>query len=229
MKKVYKRIGVLLVLEYFCLSLMNKLDIHIQSWVGNAVGALLFLMPILLLLYFLKKDEDVSRIYRVIAKIFFWFLIFCYIAGGIGKGIEQNFNDKSNLYRQLNTYVDKETFKGDKFSYVVDDGTKICNVEDERYKIQYYAENENGIYAKISECCEDYCVTFTYEEEFIKIRFQNDSSNYWCKVDYQLNAINVDEEIFYNKITSHITEQKMYDINNYFYEYTVSLLNDSMY
>lgn len=90
MKKVYKVILVLFLLEYLCLSLMNKLDIHIHSWIGNAIGALLFLSPLLILLYLLKKDEDISKKYRIIAKFFFWFLVFCFFAGGIGKTIALN-------------------------------------------------------------------------------------------------------------------------------------------
>lgn len=87
MKKKYKIIVILLSLEYFCLSFMNEIDIHIKSWIGNALGALFFLVPLLLLLYLLKKDEDISMKFRILAKFLFWFFIICYIAGGIGSAI----------------------------------------------------------------------------------------------------------------------------------------------
>lgn len=90
MKNRYKIILILLILEYFCLSLMNKFNIKIQSWLGNAVGALLFLSPLLILLYILKKDDDVSVKFRILAKFLFWFLVFCFMAGGIGKAIALN-------------------------------------------------------------------------------------------------------------------------------------------
>lgn len=90
MKNKYKIILILLILEYFCLLLMNKLNIKIQSWIGNAVGTLLFLTPLLILLYILKKDEDIPVKFRILAKFFFWFLVFCFIAGGIGKAIALN-------------------------------------------------------------------------------------------------------------------------------------------
>jgi len=38
MKRKYKVILMLFVLEYACLSLMNKLNIHIQSWIGSAIA-----------------------------------------------------------------------------------------------------------------------------------------------------------------------------------------------
>lgn len=90
MKNRYKVILILFILEYFCLSLMNKLNIKIQSWIGNAVGALLFLTPLLILLYTLKKDENISLKVRIFAKLLFWFLVCCFIAGGIGKAIALN-------------------------------------------------------------------------------------------------------------------------------------------
>ena len=87
MKRRYKVIIILFILEYLCMALMNKLNIYVQTWIGNAIGALLFCIPLLLLLYFLSRDEDVSKKYRILGKIGLIFLIFCYVAGGIGKAI----------------------------------------------------------------------------------------------------------------------------------------------
>ena len=87
MKNKYKIIAILLVLEYICLSIMDKLDLHIKSWIGNAIGTLVFLTPLLILLNLLEKDEDISAKVRFSSKIVFWFLIICYIAGGIGKAL----------------------------------------------------------------------------------------------------------------------------------------------
>lgn len=90
MKKKYKIILIIFILEYFCLSLINKLGIRIRTWLGNAIGALVVLLPLWILLYLLNKDKDISPRCRMLAKFFFWFLIFCYIAGGIGKVIALN-------------------------------------------------------------------------------------------------------------------------------------------
>ena len=87
MKKKYKVILALFMVEYLCITLMDKLGIYVQTWIGNAIGSLLFSAPILLLLYFLSKDEDVSKKGRNMGKIGFWFMVLCYIAGGIGKAI----------------------------------------------------------------------------------------------------------------------------------------------
>lgn len=87
MKIQYKIILTVIILELFCFTYLNEMGIRFESWIGNALGALLLLAPIFALLYLIKRDEDVSKKFRIIAKILFWYLIVCYIAGGIGKAI----------------------------------------------------------------------------------------------------------------------------------------------
>ena len=87
MKMKYKIILVILIIEYFVLWYMNKTGIHLDSWIGNALGALVLLAPIFVLLYLIMRDEDISMKFKFWAKIIFWFLLVCYIAGGIGKAI----------------------------------------------------------------------------------------------------------------------------------------------
>lgn len=61
-------------------------DPEIGRWI-NAIGTILILAPILVLLYLQSKDDDIAMNYRILSKIGFGFLIFCYVAGGIGKAI----------------------------------------------------------------------------------------------------------------------------------------------
>ena len=87
MKIRYKIIIFAFVIECFCILIMDKMNIYVQSWIGNAIGTLVFLVPLVLLFHFLSKDMDVKKKYRVVAKILFYFFIACYLMGGIGKTI----------------------------------------------------------------------------------------------------------------------------------------------
>lgn len=87
MKTKYKIIIFVFAIEYFCILIMDKMNIHVRGWIKNAIGALVFLVPLFLLLYFLGKDKDIKKKYRIISKILFYFLIVCYLVGGIGKAI----------------------------------------------------------------------------------------------------------------------------------------------
>ena len=71
MKIKYKIILVILIIEYLVLWYMNKMGMHLDSWIGNALGALVLLAPIFVLLYLIKRDEDISMKFRLLAKIIF--------------------------------------------------------------------------------------------------------------------------------------------------------------
>lgn len=55
----------------------------LQSWIANALGSGFILLPILMILYNLGKDEKLNNNLQNLCKIVFYFFIVCYILGGI--------------------------------------------------------------------------------------------------------------------------------------------------
>lgn len=70
-------------IELLIASVLQKNNIKIQSWIGNAIGTFVFLLPIQILLFLLSKDEKFSRRKKLCFKIVFWYINICYVAGGI--------------------------------------------------------------------------------------------------------------------------------------------------
>ena len=89
MKKQYKILCSVIFIEVFIISILNETAVKIQSWFGNAIGALIFLFPIQILLFMLSKDEKFSKSKRMFFKIVFWFIIICYLLGGIATLLEK--------------------------------------------------------------------------------------------------------------------------------------------
>lgn len=83
MNKTYSILLSIFFVEVFILSSLKEINIKAQSWIGNAIGTLVFLLPIQSMLYLLSKDETRSRNIRVCSKLGFWFIIICYVLGGI--------------------------------------------------------------------------------------------------------------------------------------------------
>ena len=88
MKIKYKILLILFLIEYISLSVLNKGEVKLQSWWGNAIGTLLLCIPILVLLYWVSKDDEISNTCRSVPKIIFRFMIFCYFAGAIATRLE---------------------------------------------------------------------------------------------------------------------------------------------
>lgn len=85
MKKNYKILIGILLIEYFLLSILNKLNIQINSKVGTIVGLILIFMPVQILLYLLSRDFQISMKARILSKaLFFSISIWC-LAGIIVK------------------------------------------------------------------------------------------------------------------------------------------------
>lgn len=83
MKKKYIFLLIIFALEIEIISILSKKNIQITSFIGKAIGTLVFILPILILLFLLSKDKDISDNKRLISKVILWFIIICYIIGGI--------------------------------------------------------------------------------------------------------------------------------------------------
>jgi len=82
MKKQYKILLGIIVLEFLGIVILDKYEIRAQTWIENAIGTFLFLVPIQTLLALLERDEQFMT-KRLWIRITFWFIMICYILGGI--------------------------------------------------------------------------------------------------------------------------------------------------
>lgn len=85
MKKSYKIIGIILIVEFVVISYMKSCGIKAQGFWANAIGMLMVLLPILTLLKLLSKDMDIGETERNICNVGFYFWIVCYVIGAIAK------------------------------------------------------------------------------------------------------------------------------------------------
>lgn len=83
MRRKYKVLTVLILIELMIASSLEKYDFKIQTWFGNFIGAIVFLTPIQILLFLLSRDEKKSKIKKVCFKFLFWHINICFVAGAI--------------------------------------------------------------------------------------------------------------------------------------------------
>ena len=83
MKKQYKFLIIIIGIEFLIASVLQKNNIKIQSWIGNVIGAFVFLVPIQILLFLLSNDDKFSKGKKICFKILFWYINICYIAGAV--------------------------------------------------------------------------------------------------------------------------------------------------
>lgn len=83
MRKQYTFLLYIFVIEIFIVYILNEMNIKIESWIGNAIGTFIFLLPIQILLFMLGRDERLTEKKRMCFKIAFWFIVICYLLGGI--------------------------------------------------------------------------------------------------------------------------------------------------
>jgi len=83
MKVQYKILLSIILAEFFIFSILERNNIKVQSWIGNAIGVFVFILPIQILFYLLYKDEKQSRRKRKFFRIAFWFINICYVSGGV--------------------------------------------------------------------------------------------------------------------------------------------------
>lgn len=83
MRKLYKILLCIILINLFVISVLNKQNIRIESWAGNAMGVLVFFLPIQTCLFLVGHDEKFSNRVRICVKIFFWFINICYLLGAV--------------------------------------------------------------------------------------------------------------------------------------------------
>ena len=89
MKKHYAILLYVFAAEMIAVLIMSAMNVTAQSWLGNAIGTLLILLPVEILLFLLGRDKDVSKNKRLCATIGFWFIALCYCLGGVLTLIEK--------------------------------------------------------------------------------------------------------------------------------------------
>lgn len=82
-KKIYMILLSVFGIEIFIISMLNERNVKFESWIANAVGTLMVLLPIQILLFLLERDEHITPKRRLVLKIVFWFITICYILGGV--------------------------------------------------------------------------------------------------------------------------------------------------
>lgn len=87
MSKRYKIASLICAIDIICFLVLDELSIEIHSELGQAIGALVFSIPVWVMLYLLGKEEQIAKHYRVFAKISLRFWVFCYAIVAIGKTI----------------------------------------------------------------------------------------------------------------------------------------------
>ena len=88
MRKKYSILRCIIIIESVYLLILRSNGIKIQSWIGNAILALIYLLPILRLLFLQSKDSLKSPKVQLGCKIGFWVVIVSYILGLVATGIE---------------------------------------------------------------------------------------------------------------------------------------------
>ena len=85
MKKIYRILLGVFLGELAILVVLNRLNIVIQSFLGKTLVIACVLLPILILLHLVGKDDAISNGKRTFAKIVFWVLIACYVLAGFAE------------------------------------------------------------------------------------------------------------------------------------------------
>jgi len=83
MKKKYISLLRLIILFFVICFVLNKMNFEAQTYIGKALGALAFILPIEILLCLVGHDKDLKLRTRIISKIIFWFIIVCYLGAGV--------------------------------------------------------------------------------------------------------------------------------------------------
>ena len=89
MKKIYKILILVIAVEFFILSILNKLEIKALSWIGKTVGVIFCFLPLQILLFCLCRDENITVKKRIWFVIVFWFINICILLGGILTAMEE--------------------------------------------------------------------------------------------------------------------------------------------
>lgn len=87
MKKQFIILLSVIITEFIIVSALDKMNFQAKSPLENAIGVLLFLLPVQLLFFLLSKDQNLSKNRRLCFRIIFWFIILCYLVGAIAVNV----------------------------------------------------------------------------------------------------------------------------------------------
>ena len=62
-------------ISYRFFMVLGTIGIEIKNWYLNLIGSLLVVVPVLLILNLLRKDESVNEAKRFLYNILFWFFV----------------------------------------------------------------------------------------------------------------------------------------------------------
>lgn len=83
MKKHYKSLLTILGIEILILAILRKYNFEVQSWIGNAIGIFVCILPLQILLFLASRDGKFSTWKKICFKILFWHINITYIASAI--------------------------------------------------------------------------------------------------------------------------------------------------
>ncbi len=73
----------ILIIEFVVMCILSIMDFKVTSWLGNAIGTLIIILPLVYFLYLLGKDEKCGEGKRFLFKAFSGFLLICWVGAGI--------------------------------------------------------------------------------------------------------------------------------------------------
>ena len=73
----------IVVVEIIALFLLNKSNIVIDSWIGKTLGMFVVILPIIVLLFRLSKDENKPSNNKTLYRVLLIFIVVCYLLGVI--------------------------------------------------------------------------------------------------------------------------------------------------
>ena len=81
MKKKYRILSTLLILEVLTINMMQRANMEITTWYSKIIALAVFLCPLLLLFHELSKDINAKPKVRFISHLLFWLFIVCFLLG----------------------------------------------------------------------------------------------------------------------------------------------------
>ena len=75
--------GMVICIQFLVVSWLNYFEVHLQSWLANVLGVVLFCAPIVTILFLLASDSRFRGFIRIPANILAWFICICCLVGAI--------------------------------------------------------------------------------------------------------------------------------------------------
>lgn len=92
-KNNMKKYAILFLIYMMVISIIDSVRLkifgEIESWWGNLLGIIIYILPLWKLLWEVHKDDTVPEKYRIISKGLFVFLIVCLVLGAVLNALER--------------------------------------------------------------------------------------------------------------------------------------------